>query len=38
MTLAQQLNVMADKLAQQEVLVSSLENGRQIDSSFPLVK
>ena len=34
LTLAQQLNVIADKLAQ-EVLVSSLENERHIDSSFP---
>ena len=34
LTLAQQLNVIADKLAQ-EVLVSSLENERHIDSFFP---
>ena len=34
LTLAQQLNVIADKLAQ-EVLVSSLGNERHIDSSFP---
>ena len=33
-TLAQQLNVIADKLAQ-EVLVPSLVNERHIDSSFP---
>ena len=34
LTLAQQLNVTANKLAQ-EVLVSSLKNERHIDSSFP---
>ena len=34
LTLAQQLNVIADKLAQ-EVLVSSLENERHVESSFP---